>query len=102
MHDPDIFDDPEIFKPERFLDSNGNYLLTRHPGFIPFGMGRRICPGENLALAQLFLIITNLLQLTSGHEFVLPNGPDSVSLDPKQSSIVCVPIDYCISLKIVS
>ena len=98
MHNPDVFDDPESFKPERFLQSNGNYLSTRHPGFIPFGMGRRICPGEKLALADLFLIIANLFQLTSGYEFVLPDGPGSVDFKPKISSMNCVPNDYLVSL----
>ena len=102
MHDPEVFDSPETFKPERFLDSNGNYLSTRHPGFVPFGMGRRVCPGEKLALADLFLIITNLLQSTSGYEFILPDGPGSVKLEPKSTSLSCVPNDYCISLKKVN
>ena len=99
MHDSEVFDDPETFKPERFLDSNGNYISTRHPGFIPFGMGRRICPGEKLALADLFLIIANLLQLTSGYEFVLPNGPGSVDVNPDPNSMNCIPNEYFISLK---
>ena len=98
MHNPEVFDSPETFKPERFLDSNGNYLSTRHPGFIPFGMGRRACPGEKLALADLFLIITNLLQLTSGYEFILPNGPGSADVNPNLNSINCIPNEYQVSL----
>ena len=57
MHNPSVFADPFSFKPERFLDSNGFYLTSRHPGFIPFGLGRRVCLGERLALADLFLIV---------------------------------------------
>ena len=99
MHKTDVFDDPETFKPERFLDSNGNYISTRHPGFIIFGMGRRSCPGEKLALAHLFLIMVNLLQSTIGYEFVLPNGPGSVSLEHEPISPLCLPFDFSISLK---
>ena len=98
MHNPEIFQDPDSFKPERFLESNGQYLSTRHPGFIPFGMGRRVCPGEKLALADLFLIIANLLQSTSGYEFVLPNGPGSADFNPNPNSMNCVPKEYQISL----
>ena len=102
MHNPDVFDDPSSFKPERFLDGNGNYRSTRHPGFIPFGIGRRNCLGEKLALADLFLIITNLLQSTSEYEFVLPNGPGSVSLAPEVNAMFCQTQDYKIMLKKVN
>ena len=102
MHDPEVFDDPDSFKPERFLQSNGNYISARHHGFIPFGMGRRTCPGEKLALADLFLIITNLLQLTSEYEFVLPDGPGSADVNPNPYSMNCVPNQYNILLKKVT
>ena len=102
MHNPEVFDSPETFKPERFLDSKGHYLSIRHPGFIPFGMGRRVCLGEKLALADLFLIITNLLQSTSGYEFVLPDGPGSASLSPEPDSPLCHPHQYKIMLKKVN
>ena len=99
MHNPDVFEDPESFKPERFLQSNGKFISTRHPGFIPFGMGRRVCLGEKLALADLFLIVVNLLQLTAGYEFALPDGPGSANFKPKLSSLNCVPNDYHVLLK---
>ena len=82
MHDPNVFDSPETFKPERFLESNGSYVSSRPNGFIPFGMGRRVCLGEKLALADMFLVIVNLLQRTSGYQFVLPDGPGTGYLGP--------------------
>ena len=102
MHNPEVFDDPDSFKPERFLDSKGHYISTRHPGFIPFGMGRRVCLGEKLAVTDLFLIITNLLQSTSGYEFVLPDGPGSTSLSPEVGSQICHPHEYKVMLKKVN
>ena len=102
MHNPQVFDDPETFKPERFLDSKGHYLSTRHPGFIPFGLGKRSCVGEKLALAYQFLIITNLLQLTSGYEFVLPGRSGTVSLSPALGSQNCYPNQYKVMLKKVT
>ena len=100
MHDQNIFEDPESFKPERFLESNGKYVSSRPNGFIPFGMGRRVCLGEKLALADLFLILVNLLQITSGYEFALPDGPDSVNLIPDPNNTGnCCPSEFKLLLK---
>ena len=100
MHDPNVFEDPETFKPERFLQSNGSYVSSRPNGFIPFGMGRRVCLGEKLALADLFLLVTNILQRTSGYEFALPNGSGTANLtaDPNMT-LSCVPLSFEILLK---
>ena len=100
MHDPKVFPDPESFKPSRFLEPNGKYVSSRPNGFIPFGMGRRVCLGEKLALADLFLIVVNLLQETSGYELALPDGPGSADLtaDPRNTNN-CIPLPYKIMLK---
>ena len=82
MHNPNVFPNPDTFKPERFLSSNGQYVSSRPNGFIPFGMGRRVCLGEKLALADLFLIVVNVLQRTSGYEIALPDGPGTANLGP--------------------
>ena len=100
MHDPNVFEDPERFKPERFLEPNGKYVSTRPNGFIPFGVGRRVCLGEKLALADLFLVIVNLLQKTSGYEFALPDGPGTAYLGPDPKTPVNLsPCEYNIMLK---
>ncbi|XP_053376355.1 cytochrome P450 2J4-like [Mercenaria mercenaria] len=58
--DTKYWPEPEKFRPERFLDSNGKVL--RKDGLVPFGDGPRLCIGEPLARMELFLIFTNLLQ----------------------------------------
>ncbi|XP_029361300.1 cytochrome P450 2U1 [Echeneis naucrates] len=67
--DPSVWENPENFDPTRFLDDDGK--LLRKECFIPFGIGRRVCMGEQLAKMELFLTITSLLQ---AFKFRLPEG----------------------------
>ncbi|KFP81921.1 Cytochrome P450 2U1, partial [Apaloderma vittatum] len=58
--DPNIWEKPDDFQPSRFLDENGQ--LIKKEAFIPFGMGKRVCMGEQLAKMELFLIFASLMQ----------------------------------------
>ncbi|KAK3406218.1 hypothetical protein EUGRSUZ_K02382 [Eucalyptus grandis] len=61
--DPDVWEDPMAFKPERFIGSKLDYK-GQHYEFIPFGAGRRMCAGMPLAHRVLHLALSSLL-----HEF---------------------------------
>ncbi|KAJ0974873.1 hypothetical protein J5N97_016838 [Dioscorea zingiberensis] len=58
--DPKSWEDPEEFRPERFEGSPINYK-GQHFEFIPFGAGRRICPGIQLGAATLEITFANVL-----------------------------------------
>ncbi|XP_077142715.1 vitamin D 25-hydroxylase isoform X1 [Ranitomeya variabilis] len=72
-HDKKYWSDPEIFRPERFLDSSGQF--AKREAFVPFSLGRRNCLGEPLARMELFLFFSAFLQrfhLRFPHGFI-PN-----------------------------
>ena len=55
--DPNVWDDPTSFKPERFEG-----LQVQPSKLIPFGMGRRSCPGSGLAQRVVGLALGSLIQ----------------------------------------
>ncbi|XP_063397375.1 cytochrome P450 2J2-like [Mytilus trossulus] len=59
MHDEKVFPDSHKFDPRRFLDSNGKFHAPEK--FLPFSLGKRVCPGEALARNELFLFFTSLV-----------------------------------------
>ncbi len=64
-HDPEFWEEPETFQPERFLDGSGNVLPPDHPRrkhLLPFTSGIRGCPGEQFAMTRLWLWLTNLVK----------------------------------------
>ncbi|XP_072041398.1 cytochrome P450 2U1-like [Amphiura filiformis] len=94
LHSPEHWEDPETFLPERFLSADGKKVKT-HEAFVPFGAGRRICIGEQLARMELFLFMTNLLQrFTFGipKEEPKPNlaGEHGITLSPGRFRICAV------------
>ena len=64
-HDPTVFDAPETFRPERFLDATGVADVappdTHGMGHVTFGFGRRICVGLNFANQALFINFATIL-----------------------------------------
>ncbi|KIJ29092.1 hypothetical protein M422DRAFT_249623 [Sphaerobolus stellatus SS14] len=62
LHDESIFPQPNEFRPERFLASEKNSDIICDPALSGFfGWGRRICPGQPLAEASLWIQIASIL-----------------------------------------
>ncbi|XP_056617213.1 cytochrome P450 1B1 [Triplophysa dalaica] len=59
-HDPNKWDEPEVFKPERFVDEDGALNKDLTSNVLIFSVGKRRCIGEELSKIQLFLF-TSLL-----------------------------------------
>nr|XP_025866179.1 cytochrome P450 2S1-like [Vulpes vulpes] len=86
LHDPEIFDEPEEFNPDRFLDANGRF--QKQEAFLPFSLGKRVCLGEGLAHAELFLLLTTILQAFSLES---PSPLSALSLQPAVSGLFNIP-----------
>ncbi|KAL2342999.1 hypothetical protein Fmac_004284 [Flemingia macrophylla] len=80
MRDPGAWDEAEKFWPERFEGSNID-LRGRDFQLIPFGSGRRICPGMQFALTMVRLIVS---QIVHCFDWKLPNNMLPSDLDMKE------------------
>ncbi|KAK4908910.1 hypothetical protein LTR66_017526 [Elasticomyces elasticus] len=53
-YDKDIFgQDADIFRPERWLESNKEQLIAMEQNYMPFGAGSRTCIGKNISLLEM-------------------------------------------------
>ncbi|KAF5940664.1 hypothetical protein HYC85_021831 [Camellia sinensis] len=75
--DPDCWDNPLSFKPERFIGSSIEYK-GQHYELIPFGTGRRICVGFTLAHRVVHFGLATLLQ---AFDWELPSNFTTENMD---------------------
>lgn len=94
--DPALWDEPNEFIPERFIGKNIDVTGTNFE-LLPFGAGRRMCPGYALGLK---IIESSLANLLHGFNWKLPNSMqrDGVNMEeifgltiPKKIPLVTVP-----------
>ncbi|VFQ75482.1 unnamed protein product [Cuscuta campestris] len=95
--DKNSWDDPHSFKPERFLKDGAPDFKGSHFEFVPFGSGRRSCPGMQLGLYALDMAVAQLLHCFT---WELPDGmkPSELNMDdvfgltaPLASRLIAVP-----------
>lgn len=91
------WEDPEVFRPWRFKNEGAPDFKGSNFEFIPFGSGRRSCPGMQLGLYAVEMCVAHLLHCFT---WELPQGMKPVDLDmndvfgltaPRAVRLVAVP-----------
>ena len=96
-HDPEVYPDPMVFKPERHLDTPTHKAEPDPRKFI-FGYGRRICPGRYVADNALFITIAQSLAVFD----ITKPTEDGKTIEPKvefEPGILSHPLPYRCSIK---
>ncbi|XP_064552926.1 probable cytochrome P450 304a1 [Drosophila montana] len=93
--DKRIWSDPEKFRPERFLDNQGQLCLKLDIS-LPFGAGKRLCAGETFARNMLFLMTTAMLQ---NFDYTLAPGDTLPDLTKNNNGLIITPPDFWVQLK---
>ncbi|KAL0296142.1 UNVERIFIED_CONTAM: Labd-13Z-ene-9,15,16-triol synthase, chloroplastic, partial [Sesamum radiatum] len=78
--DPLVWEKPSEFRPDRFLNNAGNFdYMGNNVQYLPFGSGRRVCPGIPLGEKMVMYLLATLLH---SFEWRLPEG-ETVDLTEK-------------------
>ncbi|XP_048325463.2 (S)-N-methylcoclaurine 3'-hydroxylase isozyme 1-like isoform X2 [Ziziphus jujuba] len=95
--DPKIWECPLAFKPERFMVGSKLDFKGHNYEFLPFGAGRRICPGLPMASKQVALVLASLIHF---FDWSLSKGEDVAELEmnekfgvtlQKEESLLAIP-----------
>ena len=81
-HDKEFWNDPWVYRPERFLDEEGLLLPPEHDvrkHLLTFGAGPRMCIGSVLALNRMLIFTASLMQKFN----LFPDPEHSASYDPR-------------------
>ncbi|CAE6431728.1 unnamed protein product [Rhizoctonia solani] len=91
--DPDVYPDPETFNPDRFYQESTPIA----PGF---GWGRRICPGQYIAEASMFIAVASMLAAFNIKKALDENGNEiTPTTKAKESSLVYHPAPFKCDIK---
>lgn len=88
---PEKWDNPQEFRPERFLNSEGQVFKPEN--FMPFGVGQRMCLGDHLAEKELFLFFSSLL-----HVYDVSNPAQKLPSLRGITGVTVTPVEYEISI----
>ncbi|KAL3194873.1 hypothetical protein MRX96_016042 [Rhipicephalus microplus] len=76
--DRQLWETPDRFDPSRFSNAGDKARTPRPDGLLSFSVGRRTYPGENMAMVEMFLYLTTLLQ----QFHILPEDDKPIIMTP--------------------
>ncbi|HET9074702.1 MAG TPA: cytochrome P450 [Solirubrobacteraceae bacterium] len=86
-HRPDVYADPFVFAPERFLDAGGVFQKPGTYEWIPFGGGIRRCLGATLAMAEQRVVLGAIARRV---DFAVTDAPGERA---RQRNVTSIPAD---------
>ena len=104
MRNSQAWDNAEEFRPERFLVAKNDQIKEvkgLNFNYLPFGVGRRMCPGENLALTMVSATVAALVQCFDFDIVGNKGGEDGMKVNMEVKSeiitnmvhpLYCVPV----------
>jgi cytochrome P450 len=98
-HDPNVYSDPKVFRPERYF-AKPNKPAEPDPSQFVFGYGRRICPGRHVADNALFVTIAQVLAVFQIRKAV---GRDGKNVEPEERfapGVITHPVPFQCEIKV--
>ncbi|KAM7514174.1 hypothetical protein LguiA_003757 [Lonicera macranthoides] len=99
--DPQVWSTPLEFRPERFLTTHKDVdVKGQHFELIPFGAGRRICPGMTIGTQIVHLVLATLL-----HSFEIStpsNAPVDMTESAELTNLKATPLDVLLAPRLAS
>ncbi|EPS94370.1 hypothetical protein FOMPIDRAFT_1038865 [Fomitopsis schrenkii] len=99
LHDPELYPDPHVPRPERYLSAkhsvtekvgvNGD--INADPRTFAFGYGRRVCPGRIIADDTLFILVATVLSAFEISDAIIEEGKPATPLTPYVGDLMCRP-----------
>ncbi|ETW76401.1 cytochrome P450 monooxygenase 39 [Heterobasidion irregulare TC 32-1] len=98
LHNPAVYPDPDVFRPERFLAPDGS--VVEDPNLISaFGFGRRICPGRFFADATIWKVVSAVISTFTVKKATDTDGNEvPVKVEFTDDRLLCHPLPFQCSI----
>ncbi|KAG6829830.1 hypothetical protein H0H92_003373 [Tricholoma furcatifolium] len=99
LHDENIYPQPFLFNPDRFIKNGKLDPNVRDPMHAAFGFGRRICPARYMAFSAVWIAIASII---ATFDISKAQDDDGNVIEPRDeylSALVCVPLPFKCSIR---